>query len=150
MRVTVVAAVLVARLAEAQAPTIIRAGRLFDGRGGVQQNVLVFIRNGRIERVGGPLRPGEVIAHDLRAYTLLPGFIDTHVHIDSHFGPDGRATNQGETPAQRAYAAAQNAYVTHGRLHHGVELGSTADSALATAIERGTSRDRGSSRRSAH
>ena len=41
----------------AQDPIVIRAGTLIDGRGAVQRNVLVFIRNGRIERVSGALQP---------------------------------------------------------------------------------------------
>ena len=133
-----VAAMLAARTAGAQAPIVIRAGRLIDGRGGVQENVLVFIRSGRIERVGGPLVRQEAVTHDLRRFTLLPGFIDTHVHIDSHFGPDGRASNQGETPAQRAYGAAQNAWVTLMAGYTTVQsIGSPSDSALRVAIERG-------------
>ena len=124
-------------VAEAQDATILRAGRLIDGRGNVQQNVLVFVRNGKVERVGGPLRPGETITHDLRGYTVLPGLIDTHVHIDSHFGPDGRATNQGETPAQRLYGGLQNAYFTLMAGYTTVQsLGSVADTALRAAIER--------------
>ena len=124
--------------AGAQQPTIILAGTVIDGHGNVQRNVLVFVRGTKIERIGGPLRPPERITHNLSRYTLLPGLIDTHVHIDSHFGPDGRATNQGETPAQRAYAAAQNAYVTLMAGYTTVQsIGSTADSALKAAIERG-------------
>jgi imidazolonepropionase-like amidohydrolase len=123
---------------QAQEPTIIFAGQLIDGRGTAHRNILVFIRNGKIERVGGPLRPPETITHDLRAYTLLPGLIDTHVHIDSHFGPDGRATNQGETPAQRMYGGLQNAYLTLMAGYTTVQsLGSVADTALRAAIERG-------------
>ena len=138
IRLALAAFVLVAARADAQGPTIIRAGRLVDGRGGVQQNVLVVIRNGRIERVGGPLRSGETITNDLAAYTLLPGLIDTHVHIDAHFGPDGRATNQGETPTQRAYGSAQNAYVTLMAGYTTVQsIGSPSDSALVAALERG-------------
>jgi imidazolonepropionase-like amidohydrolase len=123
---------------KAQEQTVIRAGTLIDGRGGVQQNVLLFIRDGKIERVGGPLRNGQTVTHDLSRFTLLPGFIDTHVHIDSHFGPDGRATNQGETPAQRAYGTAQNAWATLMAGYTTVQsIGSPADSALRAAIERG-------------
>src|SRR5688572_654835 len=122
----------------AQEPTIILAGRLIDGRGQLQENVLVFIRNGKIDRMGGPLAPGQTITHNLRRYTLLPGFIDTHVHIDAHFGPDGRATNQGETPAQRTHAAQQNAYATLMAGYTTVQsIGSPGDSALKAALERG-------------
>jgi imidazolonepropionase-like amidohydrolase len=125
-------------LFQAQEPIVIRAGRLIDGRGGVQQNVLVFVQNGKIASVGGPLAPRQTITHDLSAFTILPGLIDTHVHIESHFGPDGRATNQGETPAQRFYAATQNAYVTLMAGYTTVQsIGSASDSALKKAVERG-------------
>jgi imidazolonepropionase-like amidohydrolase len=111
---------------------------LIDGRGGVQRDVAVVVRGARIERVVPGSTAGLVVTHDLRRYTLLPGFIDTHVHIDSHFGPDGRASNQGESPAQRAYAAAQNAYVTLMAGYTTVQsIGSPADSALKAAIDRG-------------
>ena len=129
---------LTARAAPAQQPVVIRAGMLIDVRGNVQRNVLVFVQGTKIERIGGPLRPPERITHDLSRYTLLPGFIDTHVHLDSHFGPDGRATNQGETPAQRAYAAQQNAYVTLMAGYTTVQsIGASSDSALKAAIDRG-------------
>jgi imidazolonepropionase-like amidohydrolase len=129
---------LTARAAIAQEPVVIRAGMFIDGRGGVQRDVAVIVRGTRIERIVPGSTAGLVVTHDLRRFTLLPGFIDTHVHIDSHFGPDGRATNQGETPAQRAYAAAQNAYVTLMAGYTTVQsIGSTADSALKAAIERG-------------
>src|SRR5262245_39836849 len=112
MALVVSACLLIAPKLPAQDRTVIRAGAVIDGQGGVQRNVLVFIRNGKIESIGGPLRNPETITYDLRGYTLLPGLIDTHVHIDTHFGPDGRATSQGETPAQRDYAWSQNAYFT--------------------------------------
>ena len=65
-------------LMTAQAPQVvtIRAGRLLDGRGGSQQNVVVRIDGGKIVSVG---RAGGPVTHDLSKYTLLPGFIDTHV-----------------------------------------------------------------------
>src|SRR5262245_29912125 len=92
--------------------TTIRAGLLLDGRGGVRRNVVVTLRAGRIARLVPAGGFTGRVTHDLSRFTLLPGFIDTHVHIDSHFGPDGRASTQGETPAQRQYAAADNAYRT--------------------------------------
>ena len=94
-----------------QAPQVItiRAGRLLDGRGGSQQNVVVRIDGGKIVRAG---RAGGAVTHDLSKYTLLPGFIDTHVHIGWHFGKDGRFDNTGETPDDRLKAAIENARVT--------------------------------------
>lgn len=135
---TLAAVFLAARVVAAQEPVVIRAGTLIDGRGGVQRNVAVIVRGTRIERVVPGSTAGLVVTHDLSRFTLLPGFIDTHAHIDAHFGPDGRATNQGETPAQRAYGAAQNAYVTLMAGYTTVQsIGSRADSALKAAIERG-------------
>ena len=52
------------------------------------------------------------MTHDLSKYTLLPGFIDTHVHIGWHFGKSGRFDNTGETPEDRLKAAIENARAT--------------------------------------
>ena len=95
----------------AQEPMRVRAGTLIDGRGGVKQNVVITIQDGKIARIDDAARSTGAVTYDLSRYTLLPGLIDTHVHFDSHFGPDGRATNQGETPAQRQQATIDNAYV---------------------------------------
>ncbi|HZI29278.1 MAG TPA: FG-GAP-like repeat-containing protein [Gemmatimonadaceae bacterium] len=130
--------VLLANNSQAQDQLVIRAGTLIDGRGAAQRDVLVIVRGGRIDRVVPASTAGLTITHDLRRYTLLPGLIDTHVHIDSHFGPDGRATNQGETPAQRSYGGLQNAYFTLMAGYTTVQsLGSVADTALRAAIQRG-------------
>jgi imidazolonepropionase-like amidohydrolase len=95
----------------AQAPQAItiRAGRLLDGRGGAQQNVVVRVEAGKIVGVG---KSSDTVTHDLSKYTLLPGFIDTHVHILWHFGKDGRFDNRGETPDDRLRAGVNNARAT--------------------------------------
>ena len=98
-------------LATAQAPQdiTIRAGRLIDGRGGIVQDVVVHVVGGKIaslEKANGP------VTYDLSKYTLLPGFIDTHVHIGWHFGKSGRYDNTGETPEDRLKAAVENARTT--------------------------------------
>jgi imidazolonepropionase-like amidohydrolase len=130
--------VVLVKSTQAQDPIVIRAGTLIDGRGGVQRDVVVIVRGARIDRVVPASTAGLTITHDLRRYSLLPGLIDTHVHIDSHFGPDGRATNQGETPAQRSYGGLQNAYFTLMAGYTTVQsLGSVADTALRAAIQRG-------------
>ena len=122
----------------AQPPALrIRAGTLLDGRGGVQRDVVVTVRGQRIVAVA-PYRAGLAVAWDLSGHTLLPGLIDTHVHIDGHFGPTGRADNRGETPAQRLRAAEENAQRTLRAGFTTVQsLGAPIDVALRDAIRAG-------------
>jgi imidazolonepropionase-like amidohydrolase len=79
----------------------IRAGHLFDARSGkMLDNQIVLIRGERITDVGPNVQvPREATLIDLSAATVLPGMIDTHVHV----------VTGGETAAQRAIAAAANA-----------------------------------------
>ncbi|MBL0171195.1 MAG: VCBS repeat-containing protein [Gemmatimonadaceae bacterium] len=123
--------------AQVPSPITIRAGTLIDGRGAIRRNMVVTVSGARIQRIA-PYQAGMVISHDLSAYTLLPGFIDTHVHIDSHFGRDGRAQNQGESATQRLRAATDNAYVTLAAGFTTIQsLGAASDTALRSLIERG-------------
>src|SRR5215216_4031930 len=120
----------------AQTAIIIRAGTLIDGRGAVQRNVNVVVDGASITRIGVASVPP---TYDLSRLTVLPGLIDTHVHIDSHFGKEGRASNTGETPAQRALYAAENAYVTLMAGFTTVQsIGSASDVDLRDAIARGS------------
>ena len=99
--------------AEAQARIVLRAGRLIDGKGGVRDNVAVIIEGSKIVRItsGDDATTGP-ITYDLARYTLMPGLIDTHVHIDSHFGRDGRLPDAMESQLDRVVAAGQNAETT--------------------------------------
>ncbi len=120
----------------AQEPIVIRAGTLIDGKGGVQRNVTIVVEGSRITRIGNPNQPRA--DYDFPKLTLLPGLIDTHVHIDGHFGKDGRASNRGETPAEQILFAAENAYVTLMAGFTTVQsVGSPSDVTLRDAIARG-------------
>jgi imidazolonepropionase-like amidohydrolase len=98
-------------LMTAQTPqaVTIRAGRLIDGRGGSQQNVVVTVRDGKIVSIA---KGSSAATYDLSKYTLLPGFIDLHVHILWHFGTDGRFVSGREDPAGRLQAGVENARAT--------------------------------------
>ena len=98
---------------ETTRPITIRVGKLLDGRGGALENVTVTVQGSRITAVDrgadGP------VTYDLRNLTLMPGGIDTHVHIAWHFDKDGRTHSdrtKDETPAQAELYAAENAYQT--------------------------------------
>ena len=123
-----------ALLAQPAAITI-KARRVVDGGGGVVDNGVVTVQDGRIVQVGAA--PGAV-AIDLGEATLLPGFIDTHVHIDWHFNAEGRYHNGPEPPEQNALFAAENAYVTLMAGFTTVQsVGSPRDKVLRDAIARG-------------
>lgn len=120
----------------AQAQTVtIRAARVLDGRGGTLANATVEVRGDRIVAVDRRTGP---VTHDLGDVTLLPGMIDTHVHIGGHFNKDGRADNRGESPGEIALFGAENAWVT---LINGFttvqSVGALSDKELRDAINRG-------------
>jgi len=117
---------------------VIRAGAMLDGRGGARGPTDIMIRGSRILRLSEPAgRP----TYDLSTLTVLPGGIDTHVHIANHFDPNGRAHGAPgtvETPRQTVLYAVENAYLT---LYAGIttaqSLGADLDRDLRDAIARG-------------
>ena len=113
----------------------LRVARVIDGRGGSATNQMITIRGSKIERVG----PASGTAtYDLGNLTLLPGFIDTHVHIGWHFGPDGRYVAGREPADDAALYGAENAYVTLMAGFTTVQsVGSVSDKPLRDAIARG-------------
>src|SRR2546425_661614 len=81
----------------------VRAGKLFDPKSGnLLNNQIVLIRGERIADVGANVQiPREARVIDLSNATVLPGMIDTHVHVNTG----------GETAAQRAFIAVANAEI---------------------------------------
>ena len=95
-------------------PRLIRAGTVLDGTGGVQRNVDIEIRDGTVVAIRparGMLPPG---ALDLRQATLMPGLIDTHVHMAWYVNAQDRlhTADDGETAQIQALNWAANAWAT--------------------------------------
>ena len=120
--------------------SVLRAGRIVDGRGGVLPARDVVIRDGRIAEILPPGQGVGEVVYELEGLTLLPGLIDTHVHIGWHFDRSGKTQSSAvqETPEESILYAAENAWVT---LKSGVttvqSLGSASDGELRDAIARG-------------
>jgi imidazolonepropionase-like amidohydrolase len=119
-------------------PITIQASRVLDGRGKVLDNVRIVVRDGRIQRIEPGAGPSTL---DLRGLTVMPGWIDTHVHIMNHFGRDGRdsrATTPPESAAESMLYAAENAWVTLRAGFTTVQsIGAPGDKELRDAIARG-------------
>jgi imidazolonepropionase-like amidohydrolase len=122
--------------AQTGASSTLRVARVLDGRGGfINGNVVVSVKDGKIAGVGQA--PG-VVTHDLPSLTLLPGFIDTHVHIGWHFDAKGRYHAGPEPPEQAALYGAENAFVTLMAGFTTVQsVGAASDKPLRDAIARG-------------
>jgi imidazolonepropionase-like amidohydrolase len=136
MRKTLSALLLLPALAIAQQRTVIvRAGTVLDGKGGILHNTEIAVQDGKIQKIGSSL--GKV-SYDLSNATVLPGLIDTHVHISWHFGPDGRYQPRDNSPATALGYGLENAYVTlMGGFTTVQSVGSPIDKDIREAIQRG-------------
>ena len=109
---------------------------MLDGRGHVFQNQRIVIDGSKIVAVDSKPRP---VDYDLRGLTVLPGWIDAHVHIAWSFGKDGKNGGPAGTDREAAYQVASSAWVTLMAGFTTIQsLGSPADVPLRDAIAHGT------------
>ena len=137
---------LIAVLALQQVPgtTAIRAGTLIDGTGAAPvRNAVILVQGDRITAVGTNVQvPAGATVIDLSGATVLPGFIDSHVHLAFRTIGDGDWQHAGltEMPSQLALLGAAHAQQT---LEAGfttvrvVGTGNFGDIALRNAINAG-------------
>lgn len=114
---------------------VIAASAVLDGGGHVLRDTRIVIEGSKIAAIDPKAGP---IDYDLRGLTVLPGWIDAHVHITWSFGPDGRNRSSRETTQEAAYAAASNAWETLMAGFTTVQsVGSPFDVPLRDAIAKG-------------
>jgi imidazolonepropionase-like amidohydrolase len=87
-------------------PIIVKTTTLIDGKGRVLRNQQIAIENGRITRIANAK---DKPTFDLSGLTVMPGWIDTHVHPTWYFNKAGRVEEKG--PQAALYAEA-NLYAT--------------------------------------
>lgn len=90
-------------------PVVLITDYALDGHGGTLDNARIGIAHGKITSLEAA-EEGTVI--DLRGYTVMPGWIDTHVHLDSHFDKKGRIATESEPPMEAALGIARAAWDT--------------------------------------
>lgn len=122
----------------AQTPSkriVIAASTVLDGKGTVLRNTRLVIEGSKIIAIDPKAGP---VDYDLRGLTVMPGWIDAHVHITWIFGKDGKNAGQGGTTPDAIYAAASNAWVTLMAGFTTIQsVGSRADIPLREAIASG-------------
>src|SRR5213080_978647 len=115
---------------------VIAASTVLDGKGRVLRDTRIVIQGSKIAAIDPKAGP---IDYDLRGLTVLPGWIDAHVHITWSFGKDGKNAGSGETTQDAAYRAAANAWVTLMAGFTTVQsVGSPNDVPLRDAIAKGS------------
>ena len=115
---------------------VIAASTVLDGKGRVLRNTRIVIEGSKIVAIDPKVGP---VDYDLRGLTVLPGWIDAHVHITWSFGKDGKSAGPAGTTQEAAYESAANAWVTLMAGFTTVQsVGSPTDIPLRDAILKGT------------
>ncbi|HEX8192649.1 MAG TPA: amidohydrolase family protein [Allosphingosinicella sp.] len=106
----------IAEPAQQEQMTVIHAGVLLDRPGRPpRRGATIVVRGGRIDRVedGFSAVPAGARLIDLRDRFVLPGLIDSHVHLTSdRAGVEGQLADVTDSTALRAYEAHWNAQKT--------------------------------------
>ena len=114
---------------------VIAASSVLDGKGRVLHNTHIVIQGSKIVAIDPNARP---VDYDLRGLTVLPGWIDAHVHITWSFGVDGKNAGPAATTPEAAKQSAANAWTTLMAGFTTVQsVGSPTDVPLRDAITQG-------------
>jgi imidazolonepropionase-like amidohydrolase len=114
---------------------VIEAGALLDGRGHLLRDTRVVVEGSKIAVLDPKASP---VDYDLRGLTVLPGWIDSHVHITWSFGENSKNAGADGTTQFAAYQSASNAWLTLMAGFTTVQsVGSPTDVPLRDAIAKG-------------
>ena len=115
--------------------TVIAAGLVLDGLGGALRNTRVVVDQGRIVAVDAEASPVDI---DLSRQTLMPGWIDTHVHLSWHFNDKGKSVSSGDPPDVAERYTAENARATlDGGFTTVQSVGAAVDAIVRDKVNRG-------------
>ena len=118
-------------------PIVLKTSTLFDGKGKTLKNTIVVIEGSKIARLGGT-PPANAITYDLTAFTVSPGWIDTHAHVAVHFDNNKRLAGNGEPASQAMLHIAENLALTLQAGFTTVQSpGAAVDKDLREAVARG-------------
>src|SRR6266852_7682192 len=88
---------------------VLATSTVLDGKGRVLRGTRIIIEGSKIVALDPKAAP---VDYDLRGLTVLPGWIDAHMHLTWSFGKDGKNAGAGGTTQEDAYQSASNAWLT--------------------------------------
>ncbi len=110
---------------------VIQTSTILDGKGGTVRNAQIVVDGTKIVSVG----PGRAAAdYDLRGLTVMPGWIDTHIHLNWHMDEHNKSVGGTRNQADDALYSAGDAWMT-------LQGGFTTVQSVGAAID-GVVRDR--------
>jgi imidazolonepropionase-like amidohydrolase len=115
---------------------VVQTGTILDGKGGVLKDRQIVIEGSEIRTVApGKGKPD----YDLRGLTVMPGWIDTHIHLNWHMDANNKSVNSGGKPEDMALATAADAWITlAGGFTTVQSVGAAIDGPVRDFVNRGT------------
>jgi imidazolonepropionase-like amidohydrolase len=116
-------------------PIVIQTSTLLDGRGGVLKDRQIVIDGSKIRTVAAGTAKA---TYDLRGLTVMPGWIDTHIHLNWHLDANRKSVSNGGKPEDMALETAGDAYITlNGGFTTVQSVGSAIDANVRDIVARG-------------
>jgi imidazolonepropionase-like amidohydrolase len=112
----------------AQAPAhsfVIQTSTVLDGKGGVLKDQQIVIEGSEIRTVAAGTARAD---YDLRGLTVMPGWIDTHIHLNWHLDANNKSVSGGGKVEDMALATAADAWIT-------LQSGFTTVQSVGSAID---------------
>lgn len=104
---------------------VIQTSTILDGKGGVLKDRQIVIEGSKIQAVAASKAKPD---YDLRGLTVMPEWIDTHIHLNWHMDANNKSVNIGGKPEDMALATAADAWIT-------LEGGFTTVQSVGAAID---------------
>jgi imidazolonepropionase-like amidohydrolase len=116
-------------------PIVIQTSTILDGKGGVLKDQQIVIEGPSIRTVAAGKAKAD---YDLRGLTVMPGWIDTHIHLNWHLDANNKSVSGGGKAEDMALATAADAWITlEGGFTTVQSVGSAIDANVRDMVARG-------------
>jgi len=134
-RLLLLALCAAAGFAQPAHPIVIQTSTILDGKGGALKDQQIVIEGSLIRSVSaGKAKPD----YDLRGLTVMPGWIDTHIHLNWHLDANNKSVSNGGKPEDMALATAADAWITlQGGFTTVQSVGAAIDANVRDIVTRG-------------